>query len=71
MPDAYVRVFLNVRTSPNQISTIYLFPEIITMLDHVVGFEYAAQPGVSVEDKKAKLHFCVVGGGPTVRYQTF
>ena len=31
------------------------------------GFEYAAQPGVSDKEKAEKLHFAVVGGGPTVR----
>lgn len=28
-------------------------------------FEYAAQPGVSDKEKAEKLHFAVVGGGPT------
>ncbi|KAI8371696.1 FAD/NAD-P-binding domain-containing protein [Radiomyces spectabilis] len=28
-------------------------------------FEYAAQPGLSEEEKSRKLHFAVVGGGPT------
>ncbi|ORX58687.1 FAD/NAD-P-binding domain-containing protein [Hesseltinella vesiculosa] len=28
-------------------------------------FEYAAQPGVSPKEKAAKLHFAIVGGGPT------
>lgn len=30
------------------------------------GFEYAAQPNVTEAEKSAKLHFAVVGGGPTV-----
>jgi hypothetical protein len=33
---------------------------------HSIGFEYAAQPGVTSKEKAEKLHFAVVGGGPTV-----
>lgn len=32
----------------------------------MVGFEYASQPGLSVKEVEEKLHFVVVGGGPTV-----
>lgn len=30
------------------------------------GFEYASQPGISDKEKEDRLHFVVVGGGPTV-----
>jgi hypothetical protein len=33
----------------------------------ILGFEYASQPGLSDEEKENKLHFVVVGGGPTVK----
>jgi hypothetical protein len=32
-----------------------------------LGFEYASQPGITDEEKANRLHFAVVGGGPTVR----
>jgi hypothetical protein len=35
----------------------------------LLGFEYAAQPGLSDKEKAEKLHFAVVGGGPTVSDQ--
>lgn len=31
-----------------------------------IGFEYASQPGITEEEKANRLHFAVVGGGPTV-----
>lgn len=31
-----------------------------------IGFEYASQPGISDKEKEDRLHFVVVGGGPTV-----
>lgn len=31
-----------------------------------LGFEYASQPGISDKEKEERLHFVVVGGGPTV-----
>ena len=31
-----------------------------------IGFEYASQPGISDKEKEYRLHFVVVGGGPTV-----
>lgn len=37
----------------------------------LLGFEYAAQPGLSDKEKAEKLHFAVVGGGPTVSDQSF
>lgn len=32
----------------------------------MLGFEYASRPGITDEEKANKLHFAVVGGGPTV-----
>lgn len=32
-----------------------------------LGYENASQPGLSEQEIQAKLHFVVVGGGPTVR----
>jgi hypothetical protein len=34
----------------------------------LIGFEYASQPGITEEEKANRLHFAVVGGGPTVGY---
>jgi NADH dehydrogenase FAD-containing subunit len=36
----------------------------------LVGFEYASQPGLTDKEKEARLHFVVVGGGPTVNCST-
>lgn len=30
------------------------------------GFEHASQPGMSDKEKEDRLHFVIVGGGPTV-----
>ena len=30
-----------------------------------LGFEQASQPGLSDDERKGLLHFCIVGGGPT------
>jgi hypothetical protein len=40
--------------------------KLTALVSDVKGFEYAAQPNVTEAEKSAKLHFAVVGGGPTV-----
>lgn len=58
----FVAVYWNVSRS----SSHSPFLKLTALVSDVKGFEYAAQPNVTEAEKSAKLHFAVVGGGPTV-----
>jgi NADH dehydrogenase FAD-containing subunit len=47
------------------------FITIVNVFFLILGFEYASQPGLTNKEKEDRLHFVVVGGGPTVRWYAY